>query len=363
MAALQRFRRRLRLRAFVLHVPVATAIAMVVDVALVATRHTDAVPSLLARSLVLAAVAAYVVTLFRTPSLSATARIVDRELGLQDRATSGLEFLGTMDTISRLVVADASSRLTAIPVSRLALTVPPPARWAIASTVAISMLLLVMPANSTRKSAADSLVAMAATAGPAVEGARGRSARMPVATSVPGAITQAAERELSVSALPLSNRMADPRIGATADAAAHAIEATTVRNDATKTDVSGARHDAPAAAPDHRTLGPGANSTNRAPGRAPAAEDATSAAFARGRGARAPSRAEASGGGVSNAALAGGGPGALRSTWAGINGRQSPAYAAAYARAEAATRSDRVPPNLRSYVRAYFVAIRPTSDQ
>lgn len=365
MTTLRRFDRRLRLRTFLRYVPFAVAIAIAMDAAFASFVQIDSVAILVGSSLVLAVLAAYGLAVSRTASLSATARIVDRELKLQDRTTSALEFLHGTDAVSRLVVADATARLESLPVSSLPLTVSRSARWAAALTAISALLVITMLSSSRHESRADAISFGSASPGRASADVDGGSAR---SSAVRRATSAASDSHESRVATPSSDLRAAPPGGAAAEATAQATAPNTGRRDVARSNEDApSAEEATSAAPgptDPRSgSDSGANSRKDARANTPAGTTATSALLARGQGAKAPSTAHAGGGGIGGGAVVDTPAGIARSTWAGRSGRQSAAYAAAYARAEAALPTERIPVSLRSYVRAYFVAIRPSPHQ
>jgi hypothetical protein len=86
------------------------------------------------------------------------------------------------------------------------------------------------------------------------------------------------------------------------------------------------------------------------------------AGAASGSGAATAGAAGRAGGGVRDGALVAGGSRQAQAALPASTDRRTATYAEAYARAEAAVPAERVPADLRSYVRAYFLAIRPGSN-
>ena len=362
VAGLRRFQRRLRLRAFFRHAFLAVAIATACDAAFVSFARIDNPAILVASSLVLAVLAAYGWAVRRTASLPATARIVDRELKLQDRATSALEFLHGTDAVSRLVVADASSRLELLPVSSLPLSVPRSSRR-VAALTALSALIFMVLASSMRESPTGVTSSASGRPDRASADVDGRSPRPSAAQ--PAARAAGDGREPRVAA-PSSDLQPTPPMGMAADAAKTTAANRDPRDVTLPKDVT-SPDAVPSSAPERTGLRPGtdaaASSRNDPRANTPPGSTANSALSARGQGARAPSTAQAGGGGISGGALADKPAGVSRSARTGGSRRQSTPYAMAHARAEAALATEHIPVGLRSYVRAYFVAIRPSPKQ
>ena len=354
-SALQRFRGRLRLRAFVLHLPVSAALAMAVAAAVTVTRP-DALPlRVFAGSLLLAILGAYLVAVIRTPSLTATARVVDRELRLQDRAVSALQFSESTDAISRLVVAEGAARLEDVPASRLPLAVPVTARWLAIGTSALFAAVLVsrtippspgaVPAGTGRATATASGSARSPRAGAALPDAPGSQARFPPASSPAGA------------AIPPTRQAPAPGTPSSSEGTGRGA-VTASKAPADPSIESGSAPSSEGTSPKRAEAGGAAVVASRADG---GSKNGTTALTARGRGAGTPGGSEGLAGGAG--ATIGGSELAAPPQPNDAGNRRTGAYAAAYDRAEAATAAEHVPFALRSYVRAYFLSIRPASRQ
>ena len=354
-SALQRFRRRLRLRAFVLDLPVSAALATAVAAAVTVTRSEDLSLRAWAASLLLAILAAYLVAVIRTPSLAATAQVVDRELRLQDRAVSALQFSESTDSISRLVVAEGAARLEDLPASRLPLTFPVTARWLAIGTSVLCAAVVLSRMNQ------QSTDAGAARTGPATATASGgtRSPRDGVATpdapkgqasvppaSSPGAAAIPPTRPASAAGTPSAGESSGRgQAPASKPPADPSIE-------------SGSAPLTPeSTSPNRAQAGGAAGGASRGDG---GSKNGTAALTAGGRGAGTPGGREDLAGGAGGTI---GGRQAVPLQPNDAGNRRTAAYDAAYNRAEAATAAERVPFALRSYVRAYFLSIRPASRQ
>ncbi len=355
---LRRFQRRLRLGAFLRHVTITSAIVLVaIDVVVLAGRQGGAGVVAFGGAVLVAIVAAYGLAVRSVPSLSAAARIVDRELRLQDRTISALAFSSTTDPVASLVVADATARLQTLPVSRLPLAVPAWARWLAVSTFAVSALILVALARTTSDVSSLSDASMATSHGRAA-GDAARRTEGSATRSVPPGTGNILNDGRDTASAP-SARAGIPEGPATttgrrsAEAAADRSNSTAPERDA------GNRTRDPLTPPPLRSGAATGLGASAAGGRAPgnAAQGSSSSLSAPGRGASAPAADRSAGGGAGGGALVSESR-ATESRSATSASRRTAAYSAAGARAESATSTERVPARLRSYVRAYFLAIR-----
>lgn len=365
LTALQRFRRRLRLRTFLGYVPAAAAIAIAADVWVVALGRGDAVAPLLGGSLLIAIVAAYGGAVLRTPSIPATARIIDRELRLQDRATTALEFVRATDAVSRLVVTDAVCHLGPAAVSSVSLTMTTRNRWLAVSTVTVSALLLVTPWSWTDKSPVD--LGPSTTISPLLTSAdvAGRSA--PTRPTAASRLTVSSGDDPRMTGPSLNPPHAVPLAGDTA------VAGRTTDGNALPIDPQASKQDATRALPSpgaaragsgtRPTAGAAVDSTGDTRARGSAVRSTPYGAPAAGLGATAPSGTETTGGGVGRGALIRGRSGDTPSKRVNTSNRQRAGSVPTSGRTEAATPAERVPYALRSYVRAYFLSIRSISSQ
>ena len=360
---LGRFRRRLRVIAFVRYVTVAIAIALgLVDMVMV-TRSADSVALVFATSILLATIAAFGFAVLRTPSLAATAAIVDRSCGLQDRTRSAWEFSTAHDPMSRLLVTDAAAHLEAVPAHRLALDVP---AWATAlivlacATTALLFLPAVRSASSTT-SMVDSSSRSTGRPGSTIANGERRGGQGLERTTTPDAGNTVADNQGTApraepsSASNDASDAAGRRENGAADRGAEAD-----RTNATTRDV--ARSQDPGASP--TTPSPGAASRGgseaapREGARGPAVPSSAASASAPGFTAHAQASNTTAHGGINSGALA---QSASQNATVSSppDARRTAAYAAAYDRAESATPIEHVPAAYRAYVRAYFLAVRP----
>jgi hypothetical protein len=350
--ALRPFQRRLRRRAAARYLPVAGAIALVA--ATIATWFSMNAFTALLFAAVFAVAAACALAFIRTPTIAATARIVDAELQLQDRTVSALQFSALDDAIARLVVNEGISRLQSQKSASLRVTVPARGRWLCLAAALLFVVVFVARDGSSSAPASPS------QSGAAVTTSRGASQRGGTPTAAAASAPAGAARETpSLSGAgsttpetrrPETQRNAE-RAGATErrDSSAHADNAT--GSPAATAATTDAMRPAPAGAGAAQNAGQGGAATALA-----------SNPSGPGRGAGAAGGRERAAGGVAGAKLAGTNPQPTPGASAARGDRRDAAYAAAYARAESATAAEHVPVRLRSYVRAYFLAIRPGSQ-
>ncbi len=280
-------------------------------------------------------------TILLRPGLREIAASIDARLDLQDRLVTALQFNAAVDPFSQLVVRDAHSRVASIrPSDAVPFALPRIIRATSAAAAIVSAVMIVATAEFPRWSPAGStgfgspgVTANAASAaGPAGNAARqqpnpaaGASIAADSGTegSSPRQQPAADQREATTRSTPARslNEIASPSSGGT-----ERIErGSTSSGDTTSTNTD----------------------TNTS--------DDTGAA-----GGAASTSYEQRGGGVANGARS------ARSTGTAAPPDDS-TYRAAYqngrAAAESAVGQDRVPADLRSYVRDYFVAIRPAGDK
>jgi hypothetical protein len=369
VSSLRPFRRRLRWSLFARSAAVSGAIAFgLLNVVLltVPPARTAAIPGW-AGALALAMAAAWAVTLMRTPSLHETAATLDRDLQLQDRCVTAAQYAGASDAASALVVRDAVARLEGLSPALLPLRIPASRYWltaVLAASAGLAGPLLqgsVTPDaaigggtdsgrttglhNPDSRSPSDARSAVAAIDAPMSEAPpedqQGSTAKTPAGEAReprPGSERAARPEEIA------------SRSGqhGTAEPAANARDETRT-NGADGERASSTRPPASADAPGRGGAGEGADRPARP-------SDSLSAA---GRGGRGRGVGDGAAGGVAGGAVL---PSAGRVNASGLGAaetRDTAAYRAAYARAEAALAREPIPPQLRSYVRGYFLAIRP----
>lgn len=358
VSAMRRFQRRLRLAAFTRYLTVASALALVVvDVIVLGSFQDLALVAAFTTSLAFAAVASVVLAILRTPSLPDTARIVDRTLRLQDRAVSALQFSRTTDPIARIVVEDAASRLEAVPLSRLPLSISMTARWLGASALIVSMAIVGVR-EGPRPDATIRSGSGVATTDPG-----GRPQNPQPRYGETGATTATNQGGGATVARSTPAGDAPQQLGASAQRGGPGTAEPSDRVAAEDpTDQNPTGPVSSSSQPDPRVAAAG-SAPSSAQGRASGSATLNGpASAASGPGAAAAGAARRAGGGVRDGALVASGSRPAQAAPPPSTDRRTAAYAEAYARAEAAVPPERVPADLRSYVRAYFLAIRPGSN-
>jgi hypothetical protein len=292
---------------------------------------------------------------FRTPSAAVTAHIVDRELGLHDRTVSALQFSSADDEISRLVVAEGAARLAEQNVSRLPFAITPAGKWL--PIAMASLFALVFVTRESPRSPGPELLESGHAVTTASQPSRDQASR----PATPGSSEFGAQSsagspvaEADRGAQPAREGHAPTVAGQTTGAAAEATKraGNLPQTPATSTSASGSVSS--------ETRG-GATGASAVRGQGVTAN--ASAASGAGRGAGVPGGGENATGGVSGGDLAHEGATRMTAEPVGVVDRRTTSYAAAYSRAESATAAEHVPVPLRSYVRAYFLAIRPAANR
>ncbi len=142
--ALEAFRRRRRRVLALRFLGTALAVSVVAGEALALVFGTTAAATawLLAGAAAAAVVASFGAAVARTPSLSGTARLLDRRASLKNRAATALQFVQQDDPMARLVVRDAMRRIEGLdPALVFPREAPGRALWLVAA-VAVSTLIL-----------------------------------------------------------------------------------------------------------------------------------------------------------------------------------------------------------------------------
>jgi hypothetical protein len=360
-AALKPFQRRLRRSMFVKCVPITCAFAFAAfDVASLTFGPEPSLTILgCIGALAAGVLSAWAIAWLRTPSLSETARALDRHARLDDRAVTALQFASVDDEMSRLVVREAMVRLETTPVTVLPFDVSARWGWSALGVLAASGLIVIsLGRRDVRSSSVPEFGA--SQAGPSAQAQRA-NARQGSARGVQTGDGTAAtpERPDALAAARRTNGSEDS--GQSSAARAHAGSSPTESDSATgdrdQRNQSGSSTGQRAEA--------GSTSRGTSDGERAGGGDISRAAVlgAGGRGARGATRhSTTTGGGVAGGAVAQ--DNAVPTVAASVNPVLSGAeYRSAYARAESAIARERVPPRLRSYVRDYFLAIRPQSPQ
>jgi hypothetical protein len=359
-SALRRFQRRLRISVFARSVPVTCVCALAAsDVGCLILRPTASFAILAcAGALVFSLLAAWLVALIRTPSLSATARVLDRRGHWDDRAVTALQFAVAGDAVSRLIVEETTARLETTPVSLLPLDVSEPWRWGAVAVLAVSGLIVVS-LDQIDAGSSSILASRPSSAAPSAQAGRTNARQGSSSGAHTGDERMADAPEHADTAIAAAQKAKGVEAGAAGDARAGVGSTATQPGSATEDmhqldrvgSASARRTEAAATAR-------GTSDGDRAGG-GDGSRAATAALSAAGRGARGATRSATTGGGVAGGALARDGAAPTVSTSPANGVLDATDFRRAYARAEAAISRERVPPRLRSYVRDYFLAIRP----
>lgn len=282
-------------------------------------------------------------TILLRPDLHRIAASVDARLHLQDRLVTALEFNAAVDPFSQLVAMDAHSRITAVrPSEAVPFALPLGIRVVSVAAAVVSAVMVVAITGAPRWSPAG----WTGFGGPGVT------------TNTVGAPAPVNSAQAS--------QQGNPQAGAS-NATDARSEPSAARQQQAASDQTGAATASARARPVSEVAAPSNSDTEQVEREATTRGDTASTNTSTKTptdsgvaGNAVTTSDEQRGGGVANGALA------ARS--AGMTARpDDPAYRAAYrsgrAAAESAVAHDRVPADLRSYVRDYFVAIRPAGDK
>ncbi|MFN8064320.1 MAG: hypothetical protein U0P82_05945 [Vicinamibacterales bacterium] len=310
-------------------------------------------------AIVLASVAAAVLTSREGWSRARTAQMLDRRFRLFDRMTTAESCLGEASAPAALVVADAAAHLSRLRPSDVTPTFRLAPRWL--GVAAIGFVLATLIAGRPTPDAPVPTVSNGAgSTGPDVEDASGQGTTPRSASATPSAAEAPTSRDAST---PERSSPSSSERGASRASAA-AIATATVPSAGTGT--AGTRTQTS----DARTSSTIALGTNEAVGRASsngsnvrAAQPSTAARVST------DGVGNAGGGGASSGNTAGSGAGGAAETEAapgardGAPGTRRAAAASPLALVgapdpESPTAQERVPPTRRAYVREYFAALR-----
>lgn len=289
-----------------------------------------------ATAALLAAVAA---TMVLRPRLSDIAALIDARLHLQDRVVTALQFNTAIDPFSKLVVRDAHARVAAVRASdAVPFTVPRRIRAAVGAAAVVSAVMIVATTEAPRWSRTGWTGFGGAGVAPNSSGVAApasiATARQQNAVAGSAIATDNQTERSSARQQPDANQT-----GATEPS----VQSSSSREASPSSDGTGRLERGSTSRGDTTSTSTGANT----PGDAGVAGGAASTSY------------EQRGGGVANGARS------ARATDTATPGDST--YRAAYrsgrAAAESAVAQDRVPADLRSYVRDYFVAIRPAGDK
>jgi hypothetical protein len=280
-------------------------------------------------------------TIALRPGLRDIAATVDARLDLQDRLVTALQFNTSADPFSQLVVRDAYSRVTAVRAAdAVPFALPRGIRFAAASAATVLAVMILATTEVPRWSLAG------------WTGIGGLGLTTDAADAAARATSAAKQQVNSAAASSIAaDHHATDRSSARQQTAAAETGATTQSAQArSQRELASVSSDRIQRLERGSTTRGGSTNTNTA-GNTP--NDAGIA------GGAASTSYEQRGGGVAN------GVRSARSTDTAPPADST--YRAAYrngrAAAESAVAQDRVPADLRSYVRDYFIAIRPTGDK
>jgi hypothetical protein len=337
---LRRCRRRLNVVVAVRYAGISLPIAIVSSeaMALVARPGPAMVAILMAATIGMALAAALIAALAGAPSLRDAAAAVDGRLRLQDRMVTALQVSTDDDPMARLVVRDAVSRVAGLSPSQMfALEPPAHFRAIVAGAVSISLALAIAWAAASPAWRIDGArgVGSAATGGAQQGRASRPGPQQPGASAAPSAAAPRPSGAPQATAPHEAARGTEPAVGRDLGRTPAGLKAAGSRGTSP----------APSAAADRDVPG------STIPAGAPAA----------GRGAAGEAQgAIHAAGGVKGESLR---PAVSAADEPGPASPLSPAYATRYrtasARAQAAIAQERVPAGLASYVKNYFIAIRP----
>jgi hypothetical protein len=306
------------------------------------------------------------VAVTRTPSLAETARLIDRRAALQNRAASALQFAEQDDAMAVLLVQDTAARLVTLDAAAaFPREYPSHARLLIgmvtAGSVAFATLAFLERASQGGGRRAGGTVVSAGSVA-----ARGMGTPRAAGEPSAGASAQATPTTSSAGTHELSREQPNEARGPSGDTSVPGRSDTAgpSRSSQQRTDDRAQRRGSAADA-----VAPGTGAGGEADARgttasaSPRAEHMTASSRYGAAGAGMATRSAPAGGGVKAGATGSDSPDLRRTRTGDGPGQYQAAYQAAWARAQAAMTQDRVPPELRDYVRRYFEAIRSRKQQ
>jgi hypothetical protein len=302
--------------------------------------------------------AAITVALVRTSPVRRIAAIADARLGLDDCLVAAFQFIDDHDVVSRLVVRNAAIRAEDVsPADVFPFRWPARIAWVGMAAVAAAAMLTVatLRPSAIERAAADPAGPRMQDGGVSVKAPGGMSSQSANAVGVPSAASRGAKES--------APERSHDRVGVTGSDPSNRVDAS--------------REMAPARPADATAVGQADRSLDAAPRQIPrppaegsALRGRTSMASrgvggAGGMGSRGSSSSDVAGGVSAGAgraqSVAGGMPGArgdVRQHAVALPDRDA-GYRESAGRAEAALANERMPPGLRAYLKAYFVAISP----
>jgi len=359
---LRPFQRRMRRALLLRAVPVTCAASAAVAALATIGLHAGTMGRLASIAVAVAggAAGAAAIAVARSPSLSATAAAIDRRYGLLERAVTALQFSSSDDPVSRLIVADAARHVRGLDPRLLDSSLSPRAK----SELAVAMTIIVASAIVTIPRGADVRPESSGVVSAGAGGAAG-SRRAPATTrrSADAANTATAEDDSSPAGPGRARTQASPH-----EPAAYPAADGRGGQSYNDTDASSQRtasgQGRPGGADDRRPADPARGGGEGSPSplsprRAAAPSPAGAGHSGEGTAAGSPSdltpSREAGGVGAGDG-LSAASTTAPSSPLPAIDRQR---YRRAVSDAEAAIAQQRVPPQLRSYVRDYFLALRP----
>lgn len=301
--------------------------------------------------------AAATVALVRTSPVRRIAAIADARLGLDDCLVAAFQFIDDRDVVSRLVVRDAAVRAEGVsPADVFPFHWRARTAWVGVAAVAASAMLTVV---ALKPSAIEP--APADPAGPHIQDS-GVSAEASGSVSTPSANAVGVPSAADRAATPSVPERSHDRGGVTVSDPSNRVEASREMARVRSADTPVGQAD--------RSLDAVAPEIPRPPAEGSVSHGRTSMTSrelggAGGTGSRGRSSSDAAGGvfaGNGRAqSVAGGMPGTrgdVRQHAAALHERDA-RYRESVGRAEAAVANERMPPGLRAYLKAYFIAIKP----
>jgi hypothetical protein len=365
--SVMRCRRRLQWLLFVRHACVVVPTSVAVAAAIVVALRPEAVNTtawLLGAFVAGIAVSASVAAWY-APTPRAVAAALDRELRLEDRVVTALQFLSNGDPISDLIVRDAVDRLAGIVPSQVfSLDLHVGRRAALVPIAAAALAAAIAVIPEARRDAFTARFGGEPLGAGATRPIRAGADVKPGNEPTPEASVPASERVEAVNSVAArpegtgSTRSASPDVES-ARAANRVVRAS--REDAADKAPSG-RTPAGVAAAGENTAGAGAGRADDERGISLQSAQASGAA-ARSSGAAAEADMPThGGGGVRGGSSARSLADASRSE-ATSEPSYPPRYGSAWARVQGSLGRNEVPASFRTYLRDYFVAIRPVERE
>lgn len=354
-AMLKRCRRRQRLVTLTSNGLVAAVVVSAIAVPLFVLLPVSSAIRVGILSACLGSIGAATVALVRTPPMRRIAAIADARLGLDDCLVAAFQFIDDPDVVSRLIVRDAAIRAADVsPADVFPFHAPARIAWIGAAALAAAMVTVM----ALRQSAIEPPPADAA--GPRMQD-RGVSAKASGNVSTPAANAVGVPPAPDRAATPSVAKRSPAREDVAASEPSNRMDASRdmARVGSAETRVGQGDRSIDAALPQIPRL-PAESVVSRGRSSMTSRELGSSG----GTGSRGRSLSDAAGGisaGRGRAqAVSGGMPGTRDAIRPPAAFHEHDArYRESVGRAEAAVASERIPPGLRAYLKAYFTAINP----